>query len=322
MFIPVGLIARLVVSGMESNRDAQVSAAMQRAAMEHDRANQEGAAHELWSACTGPSGCLLILGSNDWSNCAIDGIPITVPRTEAAATTTYRDSVDVLGPAPHGLLAMCPGRHVIVVRAGGRTVTTAITLHPREAYFLQLDPEAGTFARYEPSEEEAIMRRVSTGDVTLLDYSQFVAIPRLNQLLAKPSWDVIPACVNEINSLITSILSNQTSQAIHQAQRAGAMLTGVPLASFEPFTTRIGFVVFELVAKSQLKEAWTLLQAGLAVLPNNPTLLAVQGELQLKAGAEAEGIANLRLALARADGLDVALRDRVKALLDQAGRAL
>jgi hypothetical protein len=319
MFIPVGLIARLVVGSAQDSRDRQMAAAMERASIEHDRANHEACAQELWTACTGPSGCLLIVGNNDWSACAVDGIPIQLPpsRSPVEATSTYRDQADVLGPPPHGLLAVCPGRHVLAIQWRGRTVTTTVALYPREAYFLKFDADAGAFVRYERSEEQAIMRRASTGDLTLADYSQFVAMARVRAMSAKGSWQALPQCLAELEAVRQAIVSNQTDVAVRQAQRAGAIITGVALASFEPITTFVGFHVFEL-AKDNPKAAWTMLQAGLAILPDNPTLLAVQGELQLRAGAREAGVVNLERALARSDGLDPALHDRVKALLQPA----
>ncbi len=56
MFIPIGLIARPVFDA----RDAQTEDEMRRAGIEHDRDAQDALEHELWSACAGPSGCLLI----------------------------------------------------------------------------------------------------------------------------------------------------------------------------------------------------------------------------------------------------------------------
>ena len=313
MFIPIGLIARLALDA----RDGQTEDAMRRAGLDHDRAAHEALVQELWSACTGPAGCLLILGGVDWSACAIDGVPITLPPSAQLAPTGYRENVDVLGPGPHGLLAVCPGRHSITVRSGHRTVTSAHTLFPREALFLKLDAASGAFARYESSDEAAILRRVSTGDLTLLDYSQHVASPRITGMRAVASTVALTACVNELRLVHKYALDNQEA-ALRQATNGGTHLNGVPIASFEPITTFIGFNVFELAAKEQHTQAWTLLQAGFAVLPDNPTLLAVQGELQLKSGATELGTASLERALVRANGLNLALTSRVRALLGRA----
>lgn len=315
MFIPVGLIARLVVGSAQGARDEQIADAMNRAGLEHDRANREAAINELWTACTGPNSCLWMVGGLDWSACSIDDVPVLLPPSAQLPPTGYREGADVLGPGPHGLLAVCPGRHTITVRTTRRTISSAITLFPREAFFQRFDAEAGAFARYEPSDEAAIWRRVNAGDVTLLEYSQHIAANRISRGLPKPSWDAIAACKRELEVVKNAVLGNQLDVAANQARRAAIMLDGVPVASFEPITTFVGFHVFELVNRQEHTRAWTLLQAGFTVLPDNPTLLAVQGELQLKAGATEIGTANLQKALVRVDGLDAALADRVKALL-------
>ncbi len=58
-----------------------------------------------------------------------------------------------------------------------------------------------------------------------------------------------------------------------------------------------------------------MLEAGLAVLPDDPTLLASRGELALAAGDAADARVHLERALSRGAGLDARVEARAKQLM-------
>jgi hypothetical protein len=115
--------------------------------------------------------------------------------------------------------------------------------------------------------------------------------------------------------VLAHILAGDDQKAASAALLAGGALIGAPIPSFESFTTFVGGNAFELVGQKEPRKAWLLLQAGLSILPDNPTLLAVLGEIQIAAGAKDEGRLNLERALAREAGLDPRMTERTRALL-------
>jgi hypothetical protein len=125
--------------------------------------------------------------------------------------------------------------------------------------------------------------------------------------------------MSHLSDALGAIRAGQQQRAVDATMRAGAALVGAPLLSFEPITSFIGFQAFDLHSKGHPREAWLMLQAGLSVLPDDPTLLAVLGEIQLREGGTDEGVANLTRALAREAALDERLRARVRGLLGAPG---
>jgi hypothetical protein len=315
MYIPIGLIARALTAA----RDQMHENDMQAAAFAHERASYNAAASELWEACTGASAGLVILGENDWTEHEIDHVRVggTLPAPPGATRNDqgYRATPDVLGPGPHGFLAVCPGRHGISTVIGGRRITNTFTLYPAEAVLLRLDRAAGAWGSYDAGETELILGRFSRGELALHDYNDTVAAPRVKAQVIKSSQEAVHDCLSHLSNALGAIRAGQDQRAVDATQRAGAALVGAPLLSFEPITTFIGFNAFELIGKGLKREAWVLLQAGLSVLPDDPTLLAVLGEIQLNEGGTREGVANLERALRRETLLDARLRARVRDLL-------
>jgi len=305
MFIPVGLIVRLVAGAV---RDAGVESEMRSAAFAHDMAMSSARARELWAACTGEVASLVVLGENVWDECWVDGVRVHVHTTEAGPAG-YRESVEVLGPGPHGLLGVYPGRHTVATRVGEAWAETAFTVFPREALCLRLDRVARVFDPYDKPRAEAILARLGTDALKLVHYSTSVAEPLLRGYRAKAFGEAVGQALLHVRAMIAAATKGEEGRAIGCAREAADALYATPMPTFEPLTTPIGFAAFDLLAKGKSVEARVVLRCGLMVLPEDPTLLAVLGELAVQDGEVAVGHAMLERALAREVGLD----DRVKA---------
>ena len=261
--------------------------------------------------------CLLVLGHNDWSACSIDVIrvdPSVGTRPEEASRSAYRDGGVSLGDGPHGFVGVCPGRHVVETSLGDEVVRGVVALYPREAMCLRLDRAGRAWVPYEKAECDAILRRVTDGTLELLHYASTVADGVIRAGRAR-TQGALEACMMHMKAAHQHIVAGEDAKAVGQTQLASGVLFGASIPSFGPLTTFIGFHSFDLLAKGKVREAWLLLQAGLVLLPKNPTLLATLGEIQIGAGATDDGRANLERALAREAGLDPRLTTRVRGLL-------
>ncbi len=302
MFVPVGLLSRLL-SGASDAHDAGQQAAMAAAGVEADLARAQMASHqtalELQGACTGTSGCLVFLGETTWTDLAFDQTRVD-PN---------------VAPAPQGFYAVCPGRHTLRVTAGPRTLARSLLVYPGEAFLLRLDATAGDWALIDGSDAKAVLDRVASGVVPLLNYYQAIGAVRVRSGRLVSSTETVPHVVALVKEAVTAIVSNDQGRAVQLVQRAATMLDGVPLLSTGPLTSLVGFHAFDLLGRGQPEVAWLVAQAGLALLPDDSTLLAVLGEICLRAGKGDEARAHLARALARETGLDETWRARVRELL-------
>ena len=188
MFIPVGLIVRLVGAAVDSRDEAaelQFESDQRANVFETELMKQRGRAQELWTACTGPTGCLLVLADNDWTNTEIDHVRVSGVASAAAPLGGYRETADPLGPGPHGLVAVCPGRHAIRTVIDGQPIDTDITLFPGEAVFRRLDRASRTWSGYDTSMQEQLLERAAAQQLTLLHYWEHVADPRMKAMIGK-----------------------------------------------------------------------------------------------------------------------------------------
>ncbi len=315
MFIPIGLIMHVLGAA----RDAQMESAMHASAIAHQSEVFRARAGELWHACTGPDACLVVLGHNDWSACTVDGVRVEVPPQPAAPPQAsgggYRDRPNHLGPGPHGLLGVCPGRHLVETRVDDAVVTLSFTTYPREALFFRLDAGARAWTPYEKQQGESILAELGQGLLGLVNYNEQVAMPQIRSMRNKTRDEAMKLALRHTAEALTHVLDGQDARAVEQARLAATALVGAPVSSFEPLTTLVGFHAYEALGKGLAREAWMFLQAGLAILPDDPTLLASLGELQLNAGALDQGAENLERALAREVGLDARLVTRCRELL-------
>ena len=320
ILIPTGLIRSLVGEAVgapdwyvrgERPPDADQIAAQHTAAMVDVRAR------EVFWACTGPDACLVVLGDNEWASCWFDGIRLSPERVAAPALAEsgYRDAVRDPGPGPHGVLAVCAGRHVIASDIGGKRAVVHLTLHPREACFLRLDP-SGAFCHYEPAQEKALYAQLH--ELSFVSYAEQVAQRRIASMVAKSAAEATTECLRELQGVLHAVVAKDAKSVQQRATSAVDAIVGAPLPSFERITTFVGFHAFELLAKDKREEAWSLLSAGLHILPDDPTLLGILGEIQLRLGDREGGVKNLAKALAREASMDARFRERVRGLLDSA----
>src|SRR5262249_32780610 len=161
-----------------------------------------------------------------------------------------------------------------------------------------LDPGAGCWQRYDASEESALLDRARAGELTLFNYYQAAVEPRLRANTPAPD-QVLAATSASLKNIVAALARGDHAKVEEIARAAAFRLTGVPLASVTTLTTFVGFHAFELAGKKQPDAARTLLQAGLEILPEDPTLAAALGEIELRAGRADAGRAHLERALAR-----------------------
>ena len=311
MFIPVGLIVRLAAGAA---REAAMESDMRAAAYAHEMSTRNTNARELWAACTGELASLVVLGENVWDECWIDGVQVHVHATDGAMSG-YRDAHDVLGPGPHGLLGVAPGRHTVATRVGDRWASTAFVLFPREALCLRLDPVACVYDTYDKPRSEAILARLGTDALKLVHYSTSVAGPLIQGFRARGAREALGQAQINVKHMIGAATKGEEGRAIGCAREAADALYAAPITSFEPLTSAIGFAAFELMGKNKNTEARIVLRAGLMILPEDPTLLAALGELAMREGDTTLGRDVLTRALARDAGLDERMKARALELV-------
>ncbi len=313
MFIPIGLIARLA----EEARDEAMLQSMQAEAHALDRQRYYERGKALWDACVGPEAALLVIGHNEWGDCAVDGVRVVGagPADPAPAPAGYRAAADDLGPGPHGFVGVCPGRHVIEARYQGRLAYGAVAVHPRVAVFVRLDREAGAFVPYERAAEPGILHRFESGGLNLLHFASAVGSSLMREGRARTTAEVMNAVTPALRALVAHVRAGEVDKSVAQAKLAAGALLGGPVPTFEPITTFLGFHVFDLKTKGKAREAWLLANAGLSILPENPTLLAILGELELETGDRDAAFAHLEAAVGREAGLDPRMMARARELL-------
>jgi hypothetical protein len=318
MIIPLGLVVGLTRIALNSRDDGEalqsesVDAAR---AFELDAIKQGARARELWEACTGPTGALLVLADNEWGSTEIDQVRLGGAPSDQPAMVGYREHAHPLGGGPQGLFAVCPGRHTIVTTVGGEPVRTELTVFPAEAVFRRLDRGSRTWSTIDATTQERMLERVLGDPKSLLHYYEHVGDARMKAMIGKSSEEATREVMALLAGTLAAIVGGDEEGARKRVALAARALVGAPLRTFAPITNFVGFNAFELFGKGKLREAWLLLQAGLALLHDDPTMLAALGEIQLRSGAHDEGRATLRRALERGVGLPDALRARVVELI-------
>ena len=317
MYLPIGLLGY----ALGRARDEDMLDSMNAIGREIDRRRAwvayDTASRELHEACTGSGACLVYLGANSWNGFAIDGVLVDRPESaQDARPAGYREPAHRIGRGPHGFFGVCAGRHVVRARVDAALVKTAFLAYPREAVLLELDPVAGAWAQLDEADSREVVARYTAGDLGLLDYHAWVGARRLGDGVAKHG----AAALAEAHALATEALAaaahGRTADVARLAGSAGAALDGVPLASFDAITGAFGFTAFELMGRGDLAGAARAIDVGLVILPDDATLLAVAGEIALRAGDIDDARARLELAVARGEvGLDPTWRARAAAAL-------
>ncbi|MFT3769163.1 MAG: hypothetical protein QM820_27305 [Minicystis sp.] len=323
----MGLIRGLIAVHNAVESRMQTEEAL--ADLQHDlaRGGMPPIERELQQACTGKGSGLLILLDNEWPACEIDGVrladldPSMIAGPSAAADATsgpYRG-----GPARGltGCFNVCPGRHVVSTRPGGREAPIALSflVYPGEWLVRRLDREARAFVPVDADEEARIRAQVSQKALVLADYFAAVARVRARANMARPISYVHHAS-NELWKLIIRIDNgNPTGPLAAIAQELAAGLVGVPMSGIDEITKMIGRAAWERAAAGKRQEAWLVVNLGLAVLTEEPTLLALLGELDAQQGKVADAIRSLDLALARERVIDPFWLERARALRAKLG---
>lgn len=333
MLIPVGLILRLLQGLANIFYNLLHNPSKSRAGyLPSSESTAQILQREYWkeleAACTGDDQCVLVLGHNDWDACEVDGVPVPVrgvqPPSPAPGEAGYRERPELLGAGPHGLRSVCPGRHVVTTRVGDRTARLEVCLFPRESRYFRLDRASATFVPYEASELPPIAAALAIGLPVsaarrwsdLVHYGERVAMKRRESPLASPR-EAMAACLEELKAIVAALLAAAEDAPLptDALARLAAPLTGLPLRSFEPLTSFLGFRAFELLSSGSPRRGLRVLEAGLVVLPDDPTLLASRGELELAAGDAAAAKVHLERALSRGAGLDPRVEARAKELM-------
>ena len=205
---------------------------------------------------------------------------------------------------------MCPGLHRIELPES--PTPTYVLLHPREARSVSFDAFTRGFGVDRKAAEAEAVAESANG--TLFDYNAWVANSRMQNPAGQTSRDALDACAKWLEQARQVIVKGVPVKAFEVATSARAALVGTPVSSFAELTDYVGFHVFDLQSKGLLTEARTLLDVGLLMLPDAPTLLAIQGEMLLQNGDSA-GLDLLERALEREAWMPDAMRDRARNLL-------
>jgi hypothetical protein len=315
VIIPIGLLIRAISAA----QDAQTQSDMAASSRMYDQHRGQQWAHLLWEACSNERACLVVLADNDWNDCTFDGVRLFHLRGRSSLSLEaggYRgNGGGAQGQGPHGFVGVFPGRHVVTTVCNGYAATMTMALHPGEAYCLRLNHARAEWTICPRGETERIVDLFSKNELPLLPYNQTIATPLLQREAPRTVKGALDGCLGQLKQVRASILANNRGGTLHHTTLAGNALLGVPLENYAPITAYVGFEAFELAGKGKLREAWELLQAGLYVLPDNPTLLSALGQFQLGVGEKEHGRAALRRALEREAGLDADLRARTETLL-------
>lgn len=314
MIIPIGLLIRAISAAQDSQMQSQMAAS----ARMYGQHLSEQWVQLIWQACSNERACLVVLADNDWDDCSFDGVRISHLRGRSSLpleASGYRGPAGGTSRGPHGFVGVFPGRHVVTTVCNGYAATVTMALHPGEAYCLRLNHERAEWRVCPRGETEQIVDLFSKNELPLVPYTQVVATPLVQREAPRTVKGALDGCINQLKGVRSALLTQQPGGVLHHTTLAGNALLGVPLESYAPITAFVGFEAFELAGKGKLREAWELLQAGLYVLPDNPTLLAALGQFQLGVGEKEHGRAALRRALEREAGLDADLRARTEALL-------
>lgn len=315
MLIPLGLIG-FAVSAIEQERANAARRSMELASAHHQ---VQARGYELWEACTGPDACLLVLTGVDVRACTVDGVSMVRahPASGASSAATpvsgavYRSAGQL--PTSTGLFAVCAGLHRLrTTTAVGNEVDTVLSLNPREARAFALDPNLSAFVAHEPDDEAALVEGALSGP--LYDYNAWVAAARIQSPAIQASKDALDAAEKWLHQAVQAVAKGVPVKAFELAASARGILAGVPAPSFARLTDFIGFHAFELQQRGEQTKARTVVDAGLVALPDSPTLLAVLGVLQSRAG-EASGRPTLQRALRRSAWMPPALRAQAEALI-------
>lgn len=325
MIIPVGLIARGLSGGSDAAAETallELNSRMQAAAFGEMSSDKQAGRLELADACSGPDACVVVLAGASWGTTELDMVRLRdLADAELLAErprSPYREADGLsLGAGTQGFFAVPPGRHRVRTTAGGRTVETDFVTLPREGVFRRWDARVEAYVGFEAADEARIVQRLAAKDLPLASYLEHVGLPRMQALLTTTATLALVEAERAVHRLVAAAAANDTASATKAVREAVAALVGIPIPSFTRLTQLVGFHAFELASEGKASEAWTLLQGGLAILPDDPTLLTTLGELQVRAGAREAGKATLTSALAREAGLEAATKERLVQLLSQ-----
>jgi hypothetical protein len=314
MLLPLGLVFA-AASFVEEER---ASLARSQMAFASQNAERYARAKDLWEACTGPSACMLAISGAPLSNLAFDGIPL-IDAQPAGAGVAPRNTMGSDDANPyrqgqarltHAFVAVCPGLHRISAMVHGAEHSTWFTLNPREARSLAFSLDQAGWAFDDSALERTTCEQALQG--ALYDYNAHVAARRVHNTNSLTSHEALRLSEKWVKAMADAIVKFVPDKAFEVAASARNTLTGVPFGSFSPITDAIGFHAFELQNQGRAADAIRLIDAGLSMLPDAPTLLAVGGEL--RGATTREGRAMLQQALRREGALAPQLRERVASL--------
>jgi hypothetical protein len=283
MLIPLGLM--FTVAG--AIEEARADEARRQMAWMGASAQHYARAKDLWDACTGPDACLLVIGGPPLANLALDGIPLghAQPATGTLRGGGGSDSPYRGGQAStlnthgeHAFVAVCPGLHRLSALVAGQEFHNWFTLMPHEARSFVFDLHASAWRVEDASEEKATCERALAGP--LFDYNAYVAGRRVQHTNSLTSREAVQAAEKWTKTMADAITKFVPDKAFEVAAAARNSLVGVPMPTFASTTDQLGFHAFELHDRGRTSDAVRLIDAGLVMLPDAPTLLAVGGELR------------------------------------------
>ena len=206
---------------------------------------------------------VVLLEDNDWSACTVDG------KKEDWAR--YAES------PVRGFCTIPAGRHRVVTEIDGHPVTLDFTLYPEAIYVKRLDRTAHAWVDLEPEIRARAEREASGGELgdlseALVRYRSTMGISRAQsgEKLASPS-EAVDAAMRDLTSALDPVTSPEREA---RAREAGERIIGVPLLRGQ--LDALVSLVLERVERAERQadseKSAALMRAGLAALPDEPTL--------------------------------------------------
>jgi len=205
----------LIGFGAELLQDYAHASQIHHAGLADDHDQRRAQAMELWEACVGPKACVLLVPQNTWAACELDHVRVTMPDQLPPGNTAR------LGPAPHGLIGVCPGRHVITTKVGADTFGTAFVLYPGETFALRFDRTARQWVRYTEAEAQGLFQGLTPLDLSLLPYTHAVVAAKMAHDDLKSSHSAMETCMSNLSGALQCLLRGlQAGDTAGAAERA------------------------------------------------------------------------------------------------------
>jgi hypothetical protein len=215
----------------------------------------------------------VVLCDNDWGACELDGV-----RLDRYELDAELEEGEVSAQAIRGV---CAGRHSITTRLGAKTAHLAFLMKPGQLLLRQLDRGSASFVACDAEMEEEARAALASKELAAISYYRAVARARLNARAVVGTWELFPRVGAEIAKLVGRVDAGEDAAALSASvQKIAQGLVGAPLVDTQPLASLFGAAAWQRAAAGKLQEAWLVTNAGLVILPDEPSLLELLGKFR------------------------------------------